>query len=157
MNMKEYVISLISLSLFAAAILALAPKSQERHIRLLCALCLICVMVSPVIGFIESVKGIDLGALTDGVKLENDYENMFVEGLSRLSADQLETELTRLVASEFDIKESELHFSVGYKTVDGAMQVERIDLRLSGAALLKDPYKIESYLARRTGVTCSVR
>ncbi len=155
--MKEYVISLISLSLFAAAILALAPKSQERHTRLLCALCLICVMVSPVIGFVESVKGIDLGFLTDGVEAENDYEKLFVESLSRLSAEQLEAELKKHVASEFAIKESDLDFTVGYKTLDGAMQVERIDLRLSGMALLKDPYKIEEYLARLTDVTCSVR
>ncbi len=155
--MKEYVISLISLSLFATAILALTPKSQERHTRLLCALCLICVMVSPVMGFIESLDGIDLGGLTEGVESDGDFEKLFVESLSKLSAEQLRAELTGLVASEFGIKESDMTLTVGYTASDGGMRVERVDLRLSGAALLKDPYKIEDYLVRLTGVTCSVR
>ncbi len=155
--MKEYIISLISLSLFAAAVLAIAPSSQERYTRLLCALCLICVMVSPVVSFIESFKGIELGSLTDGVETEQDHERLFLDSISKMSADQLSQELSRRVSSEFGIAPSELGFSVGYRTENGAMTVERIDLRLSGAALLHDPYEIEEYLSRLTGVSCLVK
>ncbi len=124
---------------------------------MLCSLCLICVMVSPIMGFVESVKGIDLGFLTDGIDSENENEKLFLDSLSKLSAEQLENELTRRVASEFSVKASDISVTVGYTVGDGAMRVERIDLRLSGAALLQNPYKIEEYLVRLTGVTCSVR
>ncbi len=154
--MRSYIITLTALSFLASIIAALVPDGQrgglKRHTKLLCSLVLICVMIGPIISFVESLSEVKFDFLPDIE--EGDSQELFVESISKMSAAQLENELTVLLEARFDINKGELKVRVEYTTDGETMTVTRTVVTLSGTAIFKSPYEIEDYVKRLTNVEC---
>ena len=96
--MKEYVIGLTSLAFLASVVAALTPSQAKttRQLKFLCSLVMICALIAPMLGFIESVSelGFDFIGETDS----KTDEQLFVDSLSKLSAHELESSLAELIS-----------------------------------------------------------
>lgn len=154
--MKEYVIGLTSLAFLASVVAALTPSQAKttRQLKFLCSLVMICALIAPMLGFIESVSelGFDFVGETDS----KTDEQLFVDSLSKLSAHELESSLAELISKSFDIDPANVSVRVEYVTDGEAMKVTRAVVHLTGAAILKNPYEIEDFVFNRFGLECDV-
>ena len=154
--MKEYVIGLTALAFLASIIASLSPDQGKttHRLKFLCSLVLISSLISPLLGFVESVSTVGLDFVGELEVYDN--EQLFIDSLARLSADELESSLADVLAQRFDIERKNLSVDVEYRTDGDSMTVTRAIVRLTGAAILKDPYEIEAFVLDRFGLECDV-
>ena len=154
--MKEYVIGLTALAFLASIIASLSPDQGKttHQLKFLCSLVLICSLISPLLGFVESVSTVGLDFVGELEVYDN--EQLFIDSLARLSADELESSLADVLAQRFDIERKNLSVDVEYRTDGDSMTVTRAVVRLTGAAIFKDPYEIEAFVLDRFGLECDV-
>ena len=157
--MKEYIISLITAALLASLIGLLSPQGEggglSRHLRLLTSLFLLCVLLSPAIDFLLSLKDAALGdaLFPEGdASQKEEYEQSLDEALSSATGTYLATLLTDALEAEFSIPEGEVRCSVTLSE-DGSRPT-RIRVILSGSAIWKDPEGIEAFVTERVGCEC---
>lgn len=159
--MKAYILSLTGAALIAAAVTVLAPDGKgggiSKHIRLLTALALLCVITAPAVKFVGSLFSYDLPGLTEIADSADGYtaqERLFYESLSAMSCQSLENELKTLIMSRFNIREGDVTVRAEYATGEGTVEVNRIVVTLSGTAVFRSPYEIEEYIETLAGVDC---
>lgn len=154
--MKEYVIGLTALAFLASIIASLSPDQGKttHRLKFLCSLVLISSLISPLLGFVESVSTVGLDFVGELEVYDN--EQLFIDSLAKLSADELESSLADVIAQRFDIERKNLSVDVEYRTDGDSMTVTRAVVRLTGAAILKDPYEIEAFVLDRFGLECDV-
>lgn len=154
--MKEYVIGLTALAFLASIIASLSPDQGKttHRLKFLCSLVLISSLISPLIGFVESVSTVGLDFVGELEVYDN--EQLFIDSLAKLSADELESSLADVIAQRFDIERKNVSVDVEYRTDGDSMTVTRAVVRLTGAAILKDPYEIEAFVLDRFGLECDV-
>jgi hypothetical protein len=99
--MKEYIISLITAALLASLIGLLSPQGEggglSRHLRLLTSLFLLCVLLSPAVDLLLSLKNDPLGGalFPDGVPSQKEeYQQSLDEALSSATGTYLAALLT---------------------------------------------------------------
>lgn len=154
--MKEYVIGLTALAFLASIFTSLSPdRGKTTHqLKFLCSLVLICALITPLLGFVESVSTVGLDFVGELEVYDN--EQLFIDSLAKLSADELESSLADVIAQRFDIERKNVSVDVEYRTDGDSMTVTRAIVRLTGAAILKDPYEIEAFVLDRFGLECDV-
>ena len=159
--MKDYFFTLIGASLCVMLISLLAPPGgSSKYVRLLTSLFLICVIVSPVGGWIENIRDIANGKLpppewgaSDGEDAEEELQNT----LNSASKDYFLQSLTQMLEAEFSISAGEIHCNAVWREAeDGQLLPKEIHVLLSGAAIWKDPKKIESYIYELLGCSCII-
>ena len=156
--MKEYIISLITAALLASLIGLLSPQSEggglSRHLRLLTSLFLLCVLLSPAVELLLSLKNDTLdGVLPDGAPPQKEeYQQSLDEALSSATGTYLAALLTDALETEFSIPEGEVRCSVTLRADN--THPEKIRVILSGSAIWKDPERIEAFVTERIGCEC---
>lgn len=161
--MKEYVLSVVITAAFAGGIIAFTPSGRnggmEKHMKLLTALALICVTVSPLISFLTSLKDfrlsdISVDSFANTEKIEAD--RVFSESLAEYSCRELETQLESILCREFSVDKRDIAVTCEYGFMNDGLSVElkRTVVCLYGIAIFKDPYGIEARVSELTGVYC---
>ena len=159
---KTYILSVIAVSLTAAAVSIFCPNGKGggilKHLKLLTSLALICVIISPIVSLVKSLSdsSIDkfkdniIGSISEG----GDYESIFFKSLSDTSASELEKEIKKRICEAFQIDESNIEINAEYAVENDTVSFKRITVTLSGEAIFKSPYDIEDYVRTLTGIDC---
>lgn len=158
--MKAYILTIVGVTLISSAVIILTPKSGGilKHIKFLTSVALVCVLSEPIFALVLglSSNGIDsflseIGSLTE---IDDNYESIFYENLSKFSADELQSELKKQVCVKFGIEEKNINVLAEYSSSGDGVNFNRILITLSGSAILKDPREIESYVKNLTNLHC---
>ena len=159
--MKEYIISLIVASFISAMIGILAPQGEgggiAGHLRLLSALFLVAVIISPVGELLPA-----LGDLREEIQTEHTPEDSVGDGYR----DQLNGAVTSAaqpyfaallidtLEKEFSIPEGEVRCAIRWREEGESVYPERITVILSGSSIWRDPAPIEEFVRDRIGCAC---
>ena len=159
--MKDYLFSLLGASLCIALISLLSPNgSSAKYVRLLSALFLICVLISPMHGLIDGIRDLANGELRLpewGDTDSSDAEQELQSTLDNASKSYFLQSLTQMLEREFSISPGELRCSAVWTAVAGdQIKPSRIHVLLSGSAIWKDPKKIELFINELLGCECIV-
>lgn len=159
--MKDYFFTLIGASLCVMLVSLLSPPGgSAKYVRLLTALFLICVIVSPVGGWIENIRDLangDIPLPEWGTTTDEDAKEELQNTLGSASKTYFLQSLTQMLESEFSISAGEIRCSAVWREAeDGQTVPAEIHVLLSGRAIWKDPKKIEAYIYELLGCACIV-
>ena len=156
--MKEYIISIVLVSLICSIVKIISPNAEGEglsgHIKLVCGLCIICVVINPAIKAVEWIGNLDFSEIAD-VSQDKDkyeeYESVFNEYLSLSQSDYIKTQIKLILQDKFGIDLSEVDVKLYIiEDENGAKQLERVTLLLCGGAVLKDSVEIEACISEMT-------
>lgn len=159
--MKEYIVSLFAAALVAALIGVLSPEGEgggiSKHMRLLTALFLLCVIVAPIGGLIGTLEGVLDGTESlPGVEgdAEEGYREELENALSSAAKPYFANLLIEAVKKEFSIPDGEVRCAIRWRDGEGSATPERISIILSGSSIWRDPSEIEKFVRERVGCEC---
>lgn len=158
--MKEYLLSVIAAALFAAMIWILSPagsgKGISAHLRLACALFLLCILLSPLKNALSNVKNWINGGFEEALPPATDkeeYAHIMEEAMNASSKTYLSELLIHRLENEFSIPSGDVRCVMQWENANGARPV-RVSIILSGNAIWRDPKDIEAYVEDLLGCEC---
>lgn len=159
--MTAYLFSIIGASLVAALIGILSPEGEgggiAKHLRLLTALFLLCTLIAPLKNAMQM-----LAELADREwKLPQtdssdsaDYHDRLEEALENASTSYFTQMLTQALENTFSIETGQVRCNIQWSQKDDQWKPNRVTVILSGAAIWKDPEKLESFVRELLGCEC---
>ena len=141
-----------------AIVTLLSPEGEggglKNHVRLAVGLVLVTVSVSPIIGFVNTLSGLDVDSIIGEVGYgdKEEYESIFYEGYGAAEIENLKEGVKSILLEKFDIKNDECYISViTGEDKDGKRALKRIFINFYGAAIMKNTEEIEDYLSKLLG------
>ncbi|MBE6546753.1 MAG: hypothetical protein E7668_04870 [Ruminococcaceae bacterium] len=157
-GMRGYVTALLAVALLGAVIGMVSPEGDlKKYVRLLCGLCLLATLASPVMGVIEALSDGELlgGALGDGGEQSEDYEAVFEAALRSGSATVAADALTAELAKRFDLPDGSVSAAVILEQGE-ACRVRSVRVTLFPEAIFADPTEIIAYVNDTLGCPCEI-
>lgn len=157
--MHAYVTSMLAASLAVSLISILLPEGGiAKHTKLITALFLICILVSP----IKSLTG-TLRALANGehslpewsIPNREETENEMQSALDSASKTYFTQSLTQMLEKNFSIPAGEIRCSVQWEETDKEARPVHVTVILSGSAIWKNAREIEAYVEELLGCECA--
>lgn len=162
--MKEYLLSIIIISIGVSIFELLAPSNEGllKYIRLIAALCILCVIIAPLNVIGETLSDNLLENLKDNLtgnskeELEDQYNNLLNEYLNNYSIDSFNNQIESLLKDNFGIPESECEVNTYTTFENGKLTITEIQILLSGNSIFQNPYTIEKYISNLCTAECKV-
>jgi hypothetical protein len=153
--MKEYLLSLLLVSLAVAIAQILAPNASASYVKLIGSLIFICVLAAPLPRFLQTLPELSDRILhfTDGETSKEEYENTANDALENASKAYLAQALTKLLEERFSIPAGEVRCVILWAEGEDATP-ERVSVILSGSAIWKNPAQIEGTVTELLGCPC---
>ena len=153
--MKEYLLSLLIVSLAIAIVQILTPNASASQVKLICSLIFICVLASPLPRFLKNLPELSEQLLDLSHKTEEDdaYKNAANEALKNASKAYLAQALTRLLEERFSIPSGEVRCVILWASEEEA-KPQKVTVILSGSAIWKNPNQIEAAVTELLGCPC---
>lgn len=159
--MKEYLTAIIIISIAICTFELLAPNN-EKMIRLIGALCVICVVIAPLNEIGEDFSSNFLEDLRDKLtedtreELEEEFSDILNKYLNEYSTEAYRTQIKELLLTNFDIPYNECEVKIFTQFTDNRLTVSEIQVLLQGSSIFKNPYEIEEYVSKISGSSCKV-
>ncbi len=162
--MKEYLSSIIIISIAICIFELLAPNNENfiKYIRLIGALCIICVIISPLNLIQENLANNFLDDLKDKLTenskedLGDEYTNILNEYLNNHSIEAYNNQIKELLTNNFDIPNNECEVNTYTNFTNEKLTITEIQILLRGNSIFKNPYEIEEFITKICGVKCKV-
>lgn len=157
--MREYLLSLLVVSLILAVIGILAPDGEKgglsKHVRLVAALVWICVLISPLSHIISDVRDWWNGELLS-IEEEpaRDYQEQALQALDQASKDYFCDMLTQVLEENFSLSPGTVRVQVFWSQGESEIKPEKITLLLSGSAVWQSPKEMEQFVKELIGCEC---
>ena len=129
----------------------------KKHMRLICSLCMLCVMISPVKSLIGS-----MGDISDSIYESEDeqlydiYESIYEEKSDEIYGTGIGEAVKEQLRDKFNIPSSECRVSVEFSDSDrdGFREPKRITVFLTGVSAVNTSRQIESLISEKFGCDC---
>ncbi len=162
--MTQYLMGLFVLGLCCAAVELLAPAGEgggiARHIKLMSALCLLCVLISPVTTLLRDGESIKdrlenwVSQWTDGQEMTEDFADRWQTESERLDAAYAGELIAQMLESEFEIAASDVR--VELVLAQSGETIDEIRVALTGRAIWVDTHKMEAYIHDTFGCDATI-
>lgn len=157
--MKAYILSLLAASLVAAIVGILSPSGEgggiAKHLRLVCALFLLCALLSPLPSVLELLKDLSDGNLSfPGIEtdMEEDYRDRLEGALDESARTYVQQMLTESIEEKFSISRGEVKLQIQWD--DKGERPTRVTVLLSGGAIWKNPHEISNFVSTLLKCEC---
>ena len=153
--MNGYIYSVVCIAAACGITLALTGERIKKHVKLVCSLCLLCVMINPVFSLINGLKEIfdeDISGIVgeDGEKneLRENYESIFDSYLEGGYGNNVGQAVKDCLYEKYGIPKEECRVMVEFtdKNSDGVREPSRITVVLSKGSVFRDPSEIKSFI-----------
>ena len=161
--MRAYIYSVVCMAAMGGIVLAVSPEGVKsgikKHMRLICSVCILCVMISPLIELISGIKDIGGGlqGISDDGGLQDFYESIYEdssgEGIVEAVGDAVKSQLYESFAIDYSDIRVEVELAEG--NGDRFREPKKITVILSGMAIFNDPRPIEKLIRERFGCECA--
>ena len=149
--------TLLGASLLTGILGSLCPKGHKKHLRLLCGLCMIALLISPLPSYLEHAEENWLALDEEtGENAEDIYDEIYHQALSDANVLQIEKTTKNLIIQEFSIPSEDFSISVFVANEDGLVLLKNATISLSGKAILTDPREIVRVVEEYLGCPCNV-
>ena len=146
--MGEYLYSLALVAVLVALVCTLVPESAMQHAKLLCSLCVIALLISPVMSLVQAV-GNGTWEIPEAWQEGEGEEQDYAQFSDALVVGQLQVLLER----EQGLSPKECRILVQWGEDGGVCEVT---LLLSGKEIWRDPDPIIAYVEELLDCTCKV-
>jgi hypothetical protein len=146
--------------LFAATLAELLLPGEEGRgtkgvLRLLTALAVVLLLIRPALPYLQGTPAFPFEELVgQSEDVEKAYEEIFSRAVRSGSERELKAALKKLLSSEYGIAQDDAYIKVYF---DGKGALLRVEIYLSGLAILEDPDKIAADIGGRLGCETEVR
>ena len=161
--MSGYVYSIVCVAAGLGIVGIMSPSGAgsglKKHLKLVCALFLLCVLISPLADFIDTVKelfpdgGTENGEL-DREALRESYESIYDSYLEGGYGESLEVVIKKMLSERFGIPKEECRALIDFSEEDGVKVPKRITLIFKGGAVFRDPKEIKKFVSETFGCEC---
>ncbi|MBE6538217.1 MAG: hypothetical protein E7671_01970 [Ruminococcaceae bacterium] len=159
--MRDYILSVISVAFCGALVNAIAPwgegKKLKKALSLIVSLLLIVSVAKPIISFVNSADGYDIGALASGIySSKENYDKYWQKTLVEVTDESARTYVYELMLSEFGLSDDD--FSLECKISQGGdvISLDSIKITLRSTGIFVNPRRIESFIGEKFGCECEV-
>ena len=165
--MREYVVSVVSFSSALGLVLLIVPdgvrSGLKKHVRLIGALCLICLLISPASKLLDAFDKLSLGDISglvgnpvsDG--LYDKYEEIYNDYVNGSYGENVGDAVKDALFERFSIKRDNCRVMVDlFDNGDGISEPSKITVVLSGEGILSDPEKIKLFVSELFSCECAV-
>ena len=158
--MGEYVLGIIGAAAVIGIMENIVPQNgkTKSYMRLITALCLLCLVVKPLGSVLDSLPALFAGAteqIAEGSEAARDEYEKILEGeITDTVREQLRAAVKSELESKFKVENCEVGIALG--RVDGELRVQRTVITLMGRDIFKDPYTIEEHFGELLECECMV-
>ena len=164
--MNGYIYSIVCISAAVGIACVIAPEGTrggiKKHLKLACSLCLLCVLIGPVAGFINNVRDIlsnGKDTIMNGLdqeELRDSYESIYDKYLESDYGENVGQAVKSSLSERFGIPEDECRVNVEFadKNGDGVKEPSKITVIFSGRSMFRDPKEIKSFVSELFGCEC---
>jgi len=155
--MKAYLLSLLGASLTIALVGILSPNATSKHLKWLCSLFFVCVLIAPLPRLLE-------WAMENGERLSSpsigdsstvtDYQKQMEEAVNSASRSYFAQTLTQMLEQRFDVTPGEVRCLIVWEEEGEQLRPQKITLILSGSAIWKNPAELEDFVTNLLGCDC---
>ncbi len=155
--MTEYLLTLIGMSALISVVGMIAPQKSKKYTRLICALCLLCVILRP----LPSILDTELFSVLDIESEETDssesfYAEIYNNVIRDASAEKISNGLEDMMIKDLELPRGEFEVNVDIDDSNGNIVVKRTTVMLRDGAVSRDPHAIVSYLEEMLGCKCEI-
>ena len=158
--MTEYLLTLIGISTLISVIGMIAPQKSKKYTRLVCALCLVCVILRP----LPSIFDTELFSVLDLEDIENGdadsskefYAEIYNNTIRDASTEKISNGLKDIMVKDLELPYGEFEVSVDIDDSNGNIVVKQTTVILRSGAVSRDPHAIVSYLEEMLGCKCEI-
>ncbi len=165
--MTPYILSLLAATLTAAVVELLAPRGDggrlAAYVRMVAGLILLVALIFPLSAAVDYLSAAADGSLTDDILSEflpdvppADYEDVFGEQLTAVTAAEVERWVSETLVTRFSIPEGDAAISVHADLTADSPVLTEVRIALGGASAFRDPHPIEAHIADALGCPCYV-
>ena len=157
--MGQYVYGIIGAAAVIGVMEGILPKGgrTRQYIRVITALCLLCIVIKPVGSFLEVLSSLlqdGMESLDEGLAVRDEYEAILEGQIESVVRDELRAAICDEMSERFSIGNCEVGASLVRK--DGVLSVDRVVITLFGKDVFKNPYEIEEYFSDLLDCECIV-
>ena len=155
--MKDYVMTLLGASLLTGILGTLCPEKHKKHLRLLCGLCTIALLIAPLSSYLSEIEW-KLPELEEngGEHEENIYDEIYHQTLSKVNIQKAENSTKNLIIQLFSLKNEDVFVSLDIAEENGNALVKKATVQVSGKAVLVDPREIKKYVEELLKCPCEI-
>ncbi len=154
--------SIVGAALLCSAVVMLVPDIRgdtlKKYVKLIGALCLICIMLRPAASLGEAVG--KLAERGESILAESeageDHSKVYSEYLGEIASRSSEEAVLSLLSEQFSVSAEQCRVETEIEQSDGQSRLTNIRIYLFGEAVLRDPYLIESRVGELFGCPCRV-
>ena len=161
--MKDYIITLISVSIICGIVHILAPggtgEGVKKHVKLISSLCVLCIMIAPVGGFLESLEETEfkiLGEYTQSDDQKNEYDKIYNDMISEYSAEQISKKSEEILRERFFLKEGDIRVTVCFSESESGTVISEVAVVLYSGAVGKNPREISACVEEILKCKCEI-
>jgi hypothetical protein len=164
-KLKEYFMGLLTLCVCICVVELLAPAGEgegiARHLKLLCAICLLVTMISPLIRLLQGGESLPQRLdtwLSEWMKgseeKKEEYGALWEEQWEQMDVSYAEAAIASMLSQRFSISEQEIRVKVTVNE-DGTA-IHEVRVALSGKAIWLNTHEIEDYIGKTLGCESSI-
>ena len=158
--MKEYIAMLLCVGGLGGVFEMLCQSNgdMKRYVRLLCSLCVLCVIAAPIGSVLENIRnGEILGMQKDDLILsEEEYEETFYEYLLYCNSAAVSEYLEEELRKTFDLDSDDLEIYTELFGNGEENAISRLTVYINDPALDVDPRKLKNTLYSLTKIECEI-
>ena len=155
--MRGAILALFAVCLSAALLDLLSPgegdRGLKRGLHLLSALAVLLLLLQPFFAFLREAPE-KIGQMTQNEEERGEFETIFNTTLTSAAAEELRAGLYRILATDYEIAKEQARIVLSFDA-DGSLA--RVQIFLSGSALLQDPDALARDLGEKLNCQVEVR
>ena len=160
--MRAYIYSVVCVAAIGGIALMVSPDGMrsgiKKHMRLICSLCMLCVMISPVSELLNGIRDIgdEIGDSGEEDRLHGIYESIYEEKNEEVYRDSIGKTVKDQLYENLSVPSDECRVSVEFSDTDGdgIREPRKITVILSGGSIFKDPRRVEALVSKKFGCEC---
>ncbi|MBE6620620.1 MAG: hypothetical protein E7625_04580 [Ruminococcaceae bacterium] len=163
--MNEYFMGLLALCVCICVVELLTPAGEgegiARHLKLLCAICLLVTMISPLIRLLQGGESLPrrLDAwlsewLEGNEEKKEEYGALWEERWEDMDVSYAEAAIASLLSQRFSVSDQEIRVKVTVNE-DGTA-IREVRVALSGKAIWINTHEMEDYIRNTLGSESSI-
>ena len=161
--MKEYIVTLIAVSILCGVISVLSPEGVgggiKKHMNLLLSLCVLSIIMAPVGNLLKKGDGFELdlfGDFIDSENAEQKYDEIYKNTLGGYTAESVSAGSKNMLCKAFDIDGDDVDVCVVLGDNEEELTVEKVHLIIYSGAVVKDPRTMSEYLTGLFNCECEI-
>ena len=162
--MNAYIYSIVCMAAACGIVCIIAPTGVrtglKKHLKLVCAFCLLCVLVNPIVSFLDNLRETfeeySLSWGGDNGELRDSYESLYDKYIDGGYGESIGKVAKEMLLERFGMPENECRITVQFddENGDGAREPKKIVVILSGASVFRDPTPIREFLSESFECIC---